>query len=172
MGKSGRSKNKQKRSTTTLPKGIPHKRGHKGGPSPFEHARTTNSTSRVKHFVHNRQVGNNGASTNNNNNNGKQGTSAQPQRQSALARSIALRKHHLTTQIANATKSNEFIDRRIGEASRIKGYDGPSREDVMLKRIVQERVRRIKKRNKFSLDDDGDGEEEEMGGLTHRVSNF
>ena len=42
----------------------------------------------------------------------------------------------------------------------------------MLKRIVQERVRRINKRNKFSLDDDGDGEEEEMGGLTHRVSNF
>ena len=42
--------------------------------------------------------------------------------------------------------------------------EGLSKEDAMLKRIVQERVRRSNKRLKFSLDDGG-GEE-----LTHGVS--
>lgn len=43
--------------------------------------------------------------------------------------------------------------------------EGLSREDAMLKRVVQERVRRSRKRNKFSLDDDD-------GGLTHGVSSL
>jgi hypothetical protein len=61
---------------------------------------------------------------------------------------------------ANESKANEFIDRRIGE-------ERLSKEEAMLKRIVQERVRRSRKRSKFALEEDDDMEE---GGLTHGVS--
>ena len=64
MGKGGgRSKNKMRRSTGTLPRGIPHKKGgvlgsssSSGGNNPFDFARTKNSASRVKHPVHNKLV--------------------------------------------------------------------------------------------------------------------
>ena len=48
-----------------------------------------------------------------------------------------------------------FIDWRIGKAAKNRNYDEPSKEDVMLKRILQERVRRSKKREKFSLEGGG-----------------
>lgn len=167
MAKGGRTKNKSKRST--IPRGIPQKRsgGGSGGNnnviSPFEYARTTNSSSRVKHHVHNKSVSGSSAS-------GKH-------QQSALAKSIARRKHLLKSQLETQHKSNEFVDRRIGEAGKQQRYndgmhddDGGKqrmRENAMLKRIVAERVRRSKRAGKFSLEDDND---DGGGGLTHRVS--
>eukprot|EP00804_Cyclotella_cryptica_P013687 CCRYP_016131-RA/>CCRYP_016131-RA protein AED:0.07 eAED:0.07 QI:308/1/1/1/0.66/0.42/7/2083/1063 len=142
-----RSKNKSKRSIQSLPKGIPHRKSSSFTPqsthSPFENART--SSTKVKHHVHNRKPATPSA--------GGGGRSAQ----TALAESIARRKRILSVARANEFKANEFIDRRIGEARL-------SREEAMLKRIVQERVRRSRKRSKFSLEDDDDMEE---GGLTH-----
>ncbi|KAL9182212.1 hypothetical protein ACHAXT_012864 [Thalassiosira profunda] len=156
MGK-GRPKNKGRRSAASLPRGIPQKGAT--GSSPFEAARAARNAGRAKHHVHNRvlPVAKRTASNNSNNGRGEQ---------SALAKSIALRKTHLRDQLRREGKANEFVDRRIGEAARNKGYDGPSREEVMLKRIVQERVRRSKKRERFQLDDDDD----DGGGmgLTHR----
>lgn len=176
MAKGGRTKNKSKRST--IPRGIPQKRsgGGSGGNStnnnnsnnvisPFEYARTTNSSSRVKHHVHNKSVS------------GSSRSSAKHQ-QSALAKSIARRKHILKSQLETQHKSNEFVDRRIGEAGKQQRYndgmyddDGGKqrmRENAMLKRIVAERVRRSKRAGKFSLEDDND--DGGGGGLTHRVS--
>jgi nucleolar protein 14 len=167
MAKGGRTKNKSKRST--IPRGIPQKRSGGGNNSsssnnnvisPFEYARTTNSSSRVKHHVHNKLVS---------------GSSSAKHQQSALAKSIARRKHILKSQLETQHKSNEFVDRRIGEAGKQQRYndgmyddDGGKqrmRENAMLKRIVAERVRRSKRAGKFSLEDDNDD-----GGLTHRVS--
>ena len=101
----------------------------------------------------------------NNNNTGRN-------HQSSLAKSIGRRQTHLASQLASEGKANEFIDWRIGEATRNRNYDGPSEEDVMLKRIVQERVRRSRKREKFNLEDEaGDGDGDDGGvGLTHWVS--
>jgi len=176
MGKGGRTKNKSKRSN--IPRGIPQKRSQnvKGSSSsiiksstlisPFEYARSTNSTSRVKHHVHNKQVS--GTSAKNNH-----------QHQSALAKSIARRKHMLKSQLMEQHKSNEFVDRRIGEAgggnnnNNKEDYDGSMRkqqkENAMLKRIVAERVRRSKRAGKFSLEDEEDNDGGGFG-LTHRVS--
>ena len=152
MGK-GRSKNQARRSTGTLPRGIPHKKGVVGGvvgsSNPFDFARTKNSASRVKHPVHNKLVP------------GSQRTGGG----SKLAESLARRQKHLSSQLANVGKANSFIDRRIGEATRTNNYDGP---DVMLRRLVQERVRRSKRLAKFSLGDDDN--EDDKGGLTHRGS--
>lgn len=83
--------------------------------------------------------------------------------QSKLAEAISRRKSHLSAIKANEFKSNEFVDRRIGEARLER--EGLSKEDAMLKRIVSERVRRSKKRSLFSLD-----EKEGVGELTHGVS--
>lgn len=175
MGKAGRSKNKAKRSTATLPKGIPHKRGGgyggSGGgshQSPFEHAKQINSGTRVKHHVHNRilpgQQQQQQRSTNTHTNNNTRAN------QSSLSKSISLRKSHLSKLLSSQSKNNTFIDRRIGESTLLNNYDGPSLNDVMLKRIVKERVRRSSKRlNKFSLNDNDD-DNGEGGGLTHRVS--
>lgn len=143
MAKS-RSKNKSKR-PSTLPKGIPHRKSasfkSSAGTSPFENGRAT----KTKHHVHNRKP-----------------AATDRSAQSKLAEAISRRKSHLSALKANEFKSNEFIDRRIGEARLER--EGLSKEDAMLKRIVQERVRRSNKRLKFSLDDGG-GEE-----LTHGVS--
>ena len=157
MGK-GRSKNKQSRSARTLPRGIPQRASR--NVNQFEFARQT--TARTKHHVHNKVTpGQRAASKYTAGaNGGGRGD------QSSLARSIALRNQHLKHRLENAGKSNEFVDRRIGEAGVRRGYDGPSKEDVMLKRIVKERVRRSKKRDAFRLDDEDGGDE----GLTHRVS--
>lgn len=158
MGR-GRSKNTARRSTATLPKGIPQKKGRggkPGGPSPFEHARATNSASRAKHHVHNRPL------------TGQQRPPGAEARPSALAKSIARRRTHLASQLAREGKANSFVDRRLGEATRAQRYDGPSREDVMLRRIVRERAGRSKRRAQFSLEE-GDGGGDELG-LTHRVS--
>ena len=179
MAKGGRTKNKSKRST--IPRGIPQKRsgGGNGGNnnntnkgnnnviSPFEYARTTNSSSRVKHHVHNKSVS--GSSS---------AAASGKHQQSALAKSIARRKHILKSQLETQHKSNEFVDRRIGEAGKQQQrynddmYDDDGgkqrRENAMLKRIVAERVRRSKRAGKFSLEDDND--DGGVGGLTHRVS--
>jgi nucleolar protein 14 len=169
MAKGGRTKNKSKRST--IPRGIPQKRSGGGNNSsssnnnvisPFEYARTTNSSSRVKHHVHNKSVS--GSSS---------AAASGKHQQSALAKSIARRKHLLKSQLETQHKSNEFVDRRIGEAGkqqqRYNGDDDDGgkqrRENAMLKRIVAERVRRSKRAGKFSLEDDNVD-----GGLTHRVS--
>ena len=169
MGKGRRSKNQSKRSLQSLPRGIPQRptKGSAiaGGTSPFEYARTAQSATKVKHFVHNRVVPGQkwklaaGAGSVN-----ERGVP------SSLARSIQRRKLILRSELARQGKANEFVDRRIGEAGRSHGdHDGDSgrtKADVMLKRIVQERVRRSKRQSKFSLeDDDGD-----VVGLTHRVS--
>ena len=162
MGK-GRSKNKVKRSTATLPKGIPNKKRGGSSTNAFEYAKSINSSTRVKHHVHNRIIPGQQrtSSSNNNNSNSKQ-------YQSSLSKSISLRKSHLSTQLQRQTKSNKFIDRRIGEATHRNNYDGPTKNDVMLKRIVQERVRRSNKRAKFSLQDDNDEEDDNDGQLlTH-----
>ena len=188
MGK-GRSKNKAQRSSSSLPKGIPHKRsrGGVGGGTllvnPFETARNTNSALRVKHPVHNKTLP---GSTIRGQNNIKVVQSLQSQ--SSLAKSIARRKQHLSYQLSNEGKANVFIDRRIGEAAQqqqqqqqagaqhhhhLQQHRG---EDVMLKRIVQERVRRSKKRDKFHLtdgDDDDDNDDANYNNdngllLTHR----
>ena len=173
MGKGGRTKNKSKRSL--LPRGIPQRRtqtAKHSTVSPFEYARTTNSSSRVKHHVHNKQVS--GSST----------AKSSKQHQSALAKSIERRKSILKSKLASQNKSNTFIDRRIGEAtagnnshqlSMEESYDGlkQRRENAMLKRIVAERVRRSKRVDKFRLEDeDGDGGGGEGFGLTHRVSTY
>ena len=177
MGKGGRTKNKSKRSI--LPRGIPQKRtqaakhsNNKTVVSPFEYARTTNSSSRVKHHVHNKQVSGSSSSA--------VSSSKQQQHTSALAKSIERRKSLLKSKLAQQHKSNTFIDRRIGEAtaggnshqlSVEEDYNGlkQRRENAMLKRIVAERVRRSKRVDKFRLeDDDGD----DGFGLTHRVSTF
>jgi hypothetical protein len=163
-GGGGRSKNKARRSTGSLPRGIPHKKGGGvgsssfsssggGGGNPFDFARTKNSASRVKHPVHNKLVP--GA---------QRGGVGVVAGNSKLAESLARRQKHLSRQMANAGKANSFVDRRIGEAATRKNddHDGP---DVMLRRLVQERVRRSKKLAKYSLGDDGDGGD---GGLTHR----
>ena len=173
MAKGGRTKNKSKRST--IPRGIPQKRSGGGNTnkgnnnviSPFEYARTTNSSSRVKHHVHNKSVS--GSSS---------AAASGKHQQSALAKSIARRKHLLKSQLETQHKSNEFVDRRIGEAGKQQQryndamYDDDDgkqrRENAMLKRIVAERVRRSKRAGKFSLEDDNDGGG--VGGLTHRVS--
>lgn len=156
-GGGGRSKNKARRSTGTLPRGIPHKKNggvgsssssSTGGGNPFDFARTKNSASRVKHPVHNKLVP--GAQ--------RGGTAGN----SKLAESLARRQKILSRQMADVGKANSFVDRRIGEATRTNDYDGP---DVMLRRLVQERVRRSKKLTKYSLGDDGDDGD---GGLTHR----
>ena len=164
----GRTKNKSKRSA--IPKGLPQKQypnkssssSHSNNNviSPFEYARNLNSSSRVKHHVHNKSV---------------PGSSQKAhQQQSALAKSIARRKHILKSQLLTQYKSNEFVDRRIGgnynygDANE-HDHDGEKRrEDAMLKRIVAERARRSKRMGKFSLEEDG----VDSGGLTHRVSLF
>lgn len=164
MGKV-RPKNRSKRSAGSLPRGVPHRRSagaEPGGVNPFEHARSANSATRVKHHVHNRAVPGQkrSAGSGSGNSNGGRGE------QSSLARSVARRRLHLSAQLERRSKNNQFVDRRIGEAARNKNYEGPSKEDVMLKRIVRERVRRSKRGDRFRLDgDDGEGE-----GLTHRVS--
>ena len=158
MGK-GRSKNKQARSSRSLPRGIPQRSAR--DVNQFEFAKQ--ASARTKHHVHNKVTpGQHAAAKYKAGAGGKGGKGDQ----SSLARSLALRNTHLKHQLQNAGKSNEFVDRRIGEAGVRRGYDGPSKEDVMLKRIVRERVRRSKKRDVFRLDDEDGGEE----GLTHRVS--
>ena len=110
MGKAGRSKNKAKRSTATLPKGIPHKRGgggSGGGPShqsPFEHAKQINSGTRVKHHVHNRIIPGqqqHQRSTNTHTNNTRAN-------QSSLSKSISLRTSHLSKLLSSQSKNNTF----------------------------------------------------------------
>jgi nucleolar protein 14 len=169
MGKGGgRSKNKMRRSTGTLPRGIPHKKGgvlgsssSSGGNNPFDFARTKNSASRVKHPVHNKLVP--GAQRGN----GIDGKGMMGM--SKLAESLARRQKHLTSQLMNANKANSFVDRRIGESDRRNNNDDRDvRSDVMLRRLVQERVRRSKKLTKYSLGDDDDDEGGGGGGLTHR----
>ena len=160
MGK-GRSKNKVKRSTATLPKGIPNKKRGGSSTNAFEYAKSIHSSTRVKHHVHNRiipgQQRTPSSSTSNSNS---------KQYQSSLSKSISLSKSHLSTQLQRQSKSNKFIDRRIGEATNRNNYDGPTKNDIMLKRIVQERLRRSNKRAKFSLQDDNDNDNDE-GQLTH-----
>lgn len=159
MGKGGRSKNKSQRSSSSLPKGIPHKRSRGGGiggglaVNPFETARSTNSALRVKHPVHNKSVPGQQQQQQQ-----QQTSSAGFQLQSSLAKSIARRRQHLSHQLSNEGKANVFIDRRIGEAHHHHTNidNTTNQEDVMLKRIVQERVRRSKKRDKFHLTDDDD----------------
>ena len=158
MGK-GRSKNKVKRSTATLPKGIPNKK-RGSSTNAFEYAKSINSSTRVKHHVHNRIIPGQQRPSSNNNSNSKQ-------YQSSLSKSIALRKSHLSAQLQRQTKSNKFIDRRIGEATNRNNYDGPTKNDIMLKRIVQERLRRSNKRAKFSLQDDDDNDNDDGQLLTH-----
>lgn len=86
--------------------------------------------------------------------------------QSKLAEALHRRKSHLSS--LQEYKSNEFVDRRIGE-SRLEKEGLLSKEDALLKRIVKERVRRSNKRRIFSLEDnDGGG----TGELTHGVSYF
>ena len=160
MGK-GRSKNKQARSSRSLPRGIPQRSSR--NVNQFEFAKQ--ASARTKHHVHNKVTpGQHAASKYAAAAAGRNGKGRGDQ--SSLARSLALRNQHLKHQLQNAGKSNEFVDRRIGEAGVRRGYDGPSKEDVMLKRIVRERVRRSKKRDVFRLDDEDGGD----GGLTHRVS--
>ncbi len=166
MGK-GRSKNKTQRSSSSLPKGIPHKRSRGGDGllvNPFETARSTNSALRVKHPVHNKTVPGSG-----------QNNKVVQIQQSSLAESIARRKQHLSYHISNEGKANVFIDRRIGEAAQQQQQAGAQHfhrgDDVMLKRIVQERVRRSKKRDKFHLTDDDNDDTDYNGNgslLTHR----
>jgi nucleolar protein 14 len=194
----GRSKNKAHRSSSSLPKGIPHKRGRGGGGgaaaaaagggvgvvNPFETARSTNSALRVKHPVHNKSVPGQNKLRPTTTSTGANGTNS-VHLQSSLAKSIARRKQHLSHQILNEGKANVFIDRRIGESSVSSGGVGAyhsqqqsnSQEDVMLKRIVQERIRRSKKRDKFHLTDDDDDDDDNNyssssgnggGLLTHR----
>lgn len=157
MGKGGRSKNRSKRSSASLPRGIPQRQGGSGGSSPFEHVKSTNGGRRgAKHHVHNRP--DNGGSNGKNN-----GTKL-----SSLARSIAMRKSHLSAHLASRSKSNKFVDRRIGERTATARYDdGNNGTEVMLRRVVAERVRRSKRSMRFDLNDvggDGDGD----GTLTHR----
>ncbi|KAL3796535.1 hypothetical protein ACHAW5_004437 [Stephanodiscus triporus] len=122
-GGGGRSKNKTRRSTGTLPRGIPHRGGvgGRGGSvvNPFDYARTKNSASRVKHPVHNKLVP--GA---------HRGGSAAGDN-AKLAESMARRREHLSRRIADSGKANTFVDRRIGEAAAAArsndhdGHDGP-----------------------------------------------
>jgi len=81
----------------------------------------------------------------------------------------------LKASLQKEGKANEFIDRRIGEAgaSRGLGWDDEEgrkkqREDAMLKRIVQERLRRSKRAGKFSLEEGEDDDDVGFGGLTHK----
>ena len=140
----GRSKNKAKRSLSTLPKGIPQRKNSK---NPFEYKSTQK---RIKHDVLNRTIPGQSRST-----------TTTTTRTSALAQSIERRKQLLSAQLKRKTKVNSFQDARIGE-KKAKSLE-LSHEEMTLARIVKERVRRSKKSQKFHLMDDDDFH------LTHKV---
>ena len=73
----------------------------------------------------------------------------------AAARSAAIdrRKDTLLLEYKNMHKTNSFIDRRIGENDKTLSH-----EDKMLMRFQAQRAKALRKSQKFSLGDDGDGE--------------
>ena len=134
-------KSKAKRSLGSLPKGLPSRKSNTEGSNPFE---VTKRQRRPKHDVLNRY---------NNSANKKPSKLAESvaRRQSALRASLQSKKH----------SSNSFVDRRIGE------HDGEmTQEQQMMARMVRERSRRSKRVSKYSLDDDGDADDQPI--LTHK----
>ena len=146
----GKRKAHSKRSASSLPRGLPQKRADDAmNVNPFENARAS-FAKKPKFEVHNRGINTKKALT---------GPST------ALQRSLDSRKKGLKVMLDKQKKSGSFVDRRIGE----KGAGTMMTDDQrMLARIVRERVRRSKKANKFSLDDDDVGDSGMT--LTHKVT--
>jgi nucleolar protein 14 len=141
--------------SSSQPKGLPFKKSRPskdgiGNINPFESARASSAKS-PKFHVHNRPV-----SGRVNPSNPLKGAG------SALKRAIDNRRNGLKVALNKSKKAGSFIDRRIGESRKSEMTE----EERILARIVRERSRRSKKINKFSLDDDGDGDQGLS--LTHR----
>ena len=145
-------KARAKRSLSSLPKGLPVRKGRgvSGGPqgknslpsdlvNPFE---ATARNKRAKHEVVNRPT-------------------PKVTSQSALARALKERQTKLREELKRSKKSNSFVDGRIGENNPTM-----TREEQNLARLVKERSRRSKRSGKFSLDDDGGDGNGDV--LTHR----
>ena len=130
MAKKNRS-SKAKRSLGSQPRGLPQRKKPRGGGSangnskvnPFENARASSAKS-AKFHVHNRPT---------------PGSASSSKPQTAMARSLARRKHSLRAALENDRKAGSFVDRRIGEGP------GMTEEQRMMARVVRERARRSKK---------------------------
>jgi nucleolar protein 14 len=137
-------RNKSKRSLSSLPKGLVHRKGKTADPgNPFE---ISGRQKRVKpkHLVHNRPV-------------------SKPKTTKHALESLQRRQTQLRSSIKSTKKANVFVDRRIGQ------YDPTmSRDDQMLARLVRERTRQSQRTSKFRLE--GDNENGESFILTHKGS--
>lgn len=125
----GKRKTRSKRSASSLPKGLPVRKGATaGGSNPFE---VSAAHKRPKFLVHNRV------------------TSKQPQTASKLAQALQKRKQQVQIAYKSSKKANVFADNRIGEYD-----DAMTTEQQNLARLVRERSRQSKKHAKYSLGDD------------------
>jgi nucleolar protein 14 len=82
------------------------------------------------------------------------------------ARAMESRQTTLKQALRQSAKSNSFVDLRIGEGTS-KYAQELNKEDIMLKRLVKERVMRSKRQSKFDLaDGDNNGGEGQLQ-MTH-----
>lgn len=127
----GKRKNRSKRSTARLPKGLPVRDiDH----NPFE---TTHKLKKPKFQIVNRNV-----------------PWSKP-RTSALSEALQKRRSALNASLSK--KSNQIVDKRIGEYN-----SGMSKDEQNLRRLVKERSKISKRSTKYSLNDEDDVQ------LTHR----
>lgn len=125
----GKRKTRSKRSVSSLPKGLPVRKGATtGGSNPFE---VSAAHKRPKFQVHNRV------------------TTKQAQAPSKLAEALQKRKQQVQKAYKASKKANVFADNRIGEYD-----DQMTTEQQNLARLVRERSRQSKKHAKYSLEDD------------------
>eukprot|EP00934_Nitzschia_sp_Nitz4_P002546 Nitzschia sp. Nitz4//scaffold110_size71422//46618//49986//NITZ4_005878-RA/size71422-augustus-gene-0.13-mRNA-1//1//CDS//3329533101//2536//frame0 len=125
----GSKSKKAKRSLTSVPKGLVHRKGSSSAErgNPFE---AVGRMKRPKHEVHNRPV-------------------SKPKQTKHALESLQRRQSHLRTSLKSSKKTNVLVDRRIGQ------YDpSMSQSDQMLARLVKERTRQSQRSSKFRLDDD------------------
>jgi nucleolar protein 14 len=160
-----------KKSINRLPKGLPIRNKHgtttptgtSNGISPFE---ITQRMKRPKFAVHNRGGAISSSSSS---------SYQQPKRLSALAESLTKRENAIISTLQQQKKSNQFIDKRIGEAGNtIKNQQQQllSNDAKNLARLVRERTRQSKRISKYALndddDDDDDGRTSRKDVLTHK----
>ena len=115
---------------SSLPKGLVHRGGNAATINPFEDLSARQK--RPKQLIHNRPI-------------------SKPKTTKHTLESLQRRQTTLRSTIKSTSKSNSFVDRRIGQ------YDPTmSRDDVMLARLVRERSKQSKRSMKFQLNDDDD----------------
>ena len=158
----GKRKNRAKRSTKSLPKGLPVRGAPSGGgkssisgSNPFE---VTHRQKRAKHEVVNRPTS----------------FSTQQQQQqngrsrpSALADALQKRQTAVREALRRTKKANQFVDKRLGEYDR-----NVSAQEQALARLVRERTRRSKRSRQFALNDqdndDNAEDDSDKNLLTHK----